>query len=198
MDLEGVVVRAIRAEEWVRVRRLRLEALRDPVADLAFLETYGTAVTRPDSYWRERTAGAAEGERERRQFIAETAGGEWVGSVTVLLERAGTQDPFGGTVKRDQGHVVGVYVRPGYRGDGAGVTRALFDAALEWAWAAGVERVRLFVHERNGRAEAFYRKAGFVAAGVRAAAPSETGGEELEYEIKRSETSNSHEAGGSY
>ncbi|WP_320780327.1 GNAT family N-acetyltransferase [Streptomyces sp. CRN 30] len=183
---DGVVVRAIRAGEWGQARRLRLEALRDPVAELAFLESYEAAAAKPDAHWREWTAGAAEGTRDRQQFIAETAGGEWVGSVTVLLERAGTVDPFGGTVACDQGHVVGVFVGPAYRGDGAGVTRALFDAALEWAWAADVERVRLYVHERNTRAEAFYRKAGFVASGVRATGPAGVGGFELEYEMKRS------------
>lgn len=182
---DGVVVRAVRAEEWAQVRRLRLYALRDPVAELAFLETYEAAAARPESYWRERAAGASEGSRERRQFVAETAGGEWVGSATVLVERAGTTDPFGGTVKRDQGHVVGVYVRPGHRGDGAGVTRALFDAALEWGWGTGAERMRLFVHERNVRAEAFYRKVGFVASGARATAPAGVGGFELEYEMER-------------
>ncbi len=179
MHGDGVVVRAIRADEWVRARRLRLEALRDPVAHLAFLDTYETAAAKPDSHWQEWTAGAAEGARERRQFIAETAGGEWVGSVTVLLEWAGTQDPFGGTVKRDQGHVVGVYVRPECRGDGAGVTRALFDAALEWAWGEGMERIRLYAHQDNGRARAFYERYGFATTG------SLVNGHEVEYEFAR-------------
>ncbi|GAA2288271.1 N-acetyltransferase [Streptomyces ruber] len=181
----GVVVRAVRAGEWERARWLRLEALRDPVAELAFLEAYDTAAAKPESHWREWTARVAEGARDRRQFIAETAGGEWAGSVTVLREPAGASDPFHGTVERDQAHVVGVFVRPEWRGDKAGVTRALFDAALEWAWQAGVERARLFVHERNTRAEAFYRKTGFVASGVRVPGPVGVGGVELEYEMKR-------------
>ncbi|MFJ9589179.1 GNAT family N-acetyltransferase [Streptomyces acidicola] len=181
----GVVVRAIRADEWQRVKGLRLEALRDPVAELAFLETYEEAAAKPDSFWEGRAAGAAEGTRERQQFIAETAGGEWVGTVVVLLEEAGSLDVFGGAVEREQAHVVGVFVRPGYRGGAAGVTGALFEAALEWAWAAGVERVRLFVHERNTRAEAFYRKAGFVVSGVTQPEPTGVGGRELEYVVER-------------
>ncbi|MER6091504.1 GNAT family N-acetyltransferase [Streptomyces bluensis] len=162
----GVVVRAIRAEEWQRVRESRLESLRDPVAELAFLETYEEAVAKPDSFWEKRAAGAAEGTRERQQFIAETADGEWVGTVVVLLEKAGALDVFGSVVEREQAHLVGVFVRPEYRGGAVGVTGALFEAALAWAWGAGVDRVRLFVHERNTRAKAFYRKAGFVASGV--------------------------------
>ncbi|GGZ77892.1 N-acetyltransferase [Streptomyces bluensis] len=180
----GVVVRAIRAEEWQRVRELRLESLRDPVAELAFLETYEEAVAKPDSFWEERAAGAAEGTRERQQFIAETADGEWVGTVVVLLEKAGSLDVFGGVVEREQAHLVGVFVRSEYRGGAVGVTGALFDAALEWAWGAGVERVRLFVHERNTRAKAFYRKAGFVASGVTLPDPVRVEGRELEYVVE--------------
>src|SRR5262245_32478995 len=37
------VIRAIRPEDWPRVKQLRLDALRDPVAHLAFLETYEEA-----------------------------------------------------------------------------------------------------------------------------------------------------------
>lgn len=165
------------------MKELRLVALRDPVAHLAFLETYEEAAAKPDSFWRERAEGAAEGTTERQQIIAEGPGGEWAGGVTVLVERAGERDPFGGVVERDQGHLVGVFVRPQQRG--SGVTQALFDAALEWAWGVGLTRVRLFVHEKNGRAEAFYRKAGFVATGNTVPAPGQDGERELEFAITR-------------
>ena len=55
------VIRSIRADEWPAVKELRLAGLRDPVAHLAFLETYEEAVAKPDGFWRERAAGAAEG-----------------------------------------------------------------------------------------------------------------------------------------
>lgn len=157
-------IRSIRAEEWREVRELRLAALRDPVAHLAFLETYEDAVGRSDAYWKERTEGAAEGALERHQFVAETGGDGWVGSVTVLVEEAGARDFFGGIVERRQGHLVGVFLRDGHRGKGVG--EALFAAALEWARGVGLERARLFVHEGNGRAAAFYRRVGFVSSGV--------------------------------
>lgn len=155
---------------------MRLAALRDPLAHLAFLETYDDAVARPDAYWKERTEGAAEGVRDRQQFVAETVGDGWVGSVTVLVEEAGVRDFFGGIVEQRQGHVVGVFLRDGHRGRGVG--EALFAAALEWARGVGVERARLFVHEGNGRAAAFYRRVGFVASGVTVEADE---GRELEY-----------------
>lgn len=179
------VIRSIRSDEWAEVKELRLDSLRDPVAHLAFLETYEEAAAKPDAFWRERAAGAAEGAAERRQFVAVGQDGVWDGSVAVLVEEAGEQDIFGGVVERRQGHLVGVYVRPERRGSGVGVTGALFDAALEWAWESGLERVRLFVHEKNGRAEAFYRKAGFLPSGVAVPSPGSSGERELEFVIAR-------------
>lgn len=172
------VIRPVRAEEWPAVRDLRLEALRDPVAHLAYLDTYADAAARPDSYWRERAARSAEGAGGARQFVAEAADGTWVGSVVVLIEEAGSADWAGFPVERRQGHLVGVYVRPGYRG--SGLTEALFDAATEWAWERGAERVRLLVHPENARALGFYRKAGFVESGVTVPLAGESGERELE------------------
>ncbi|MGI5196865.1 N-acetyltransferase family protein [Streptomyces sp. CA-288835] len=177
------VIRSIRADEWAAVKEIRLDALRDPVAHLAFLETYEEAVGKPDSFWRERAAGAAEGVVERQQFVAEVDG-RWVGSVVVLVEEAGAEGTFGGVSEVRQGHLVGVFVRPEWRG--RGVTERLFACAVEWAWeVAGVERVRLFVDERNSRAEGFYRKFGFVPSGVSAPAPGESGARELELVMTR-------------
>ncbi|MEU1480810.1 GNAT family N-acetyltransferase [Streptomyces sp. NPDC005760] len=177
------VIRSVRADEWPAAKELRLAALQDPVAPLAFLETYGEAVEHPDSYWRERTAKGAEGADGVQTIIAEAPDGRWVGTVTVLLEEPGTTDWAGFPVERKQGHLVGVFVRPEERG--SGLTDVLFDAAVEWAWARGAERVRLIVHEDNGRAQRFYRKVGFEPTGVivpLAATPGET---ELEFALER-------------
>jgi len=176
-------IRSIRPEEWSAVKELRLAALQDPVAHLAFLETYEQAAAEPDSFWQGRAAGGSEGAAGAQQIIAETQDGIWVGTVTVLVEEAGTEDWAGIPVERRQGHVVGVFVRPEYRG--TGLTKALFDAGLEWAWGRGVERVRLLVHEENGRAGAFYRKMGFVPSGVTVPWSEGSGESELEMVIER-------------
>ncbi|MYR59400.1 GNAT family N-acetyltransferase [Streptomyces sp. SID625] len=180
---EKYLVRAIRADEWPAVKALRLEALQDPVAHLAFLETYEEAVERPDSFWRERAAGAAEGSTEVRQFIAEGPDGTWVGSVTLLMEEAGTTDWAGFPIERRQGHLVGVYVRPEHRG--CGLTEVLFDESLRWAWEIGAERVRLIVHEENGRAQRFYRRVGFLPTGRTVPLASAPDANELEYVLER-------------
>ncbi|MEV8340559.1 GNAT family N-acetyltransferase [Streptomyces niveus] len=180
-------VRAVRADEWARARDLRLEALRDPAAPVAFLETYEDSVRRPDSFWRERTGRSARG-ASARQFVAESAdGGEWAGSVVALVERRGVADAVGGVRAYDQAHLVAVYVRPEYRG--SGVLKELFDAATAWAWSLEeprVERVRLLVDERNGRARAAYRKLGFEPTGVTfpvAGDPVESGASAREFEL---------------
>jgi GNAT superfamily N-acetyltransferase len=180
---EKYVIRSIRADEWPAVKELRLAALRDPMAPIAFLETYETAVARPDSFWQERAAGSCEGAERVQQIIAEGPDGKWVGSVTVLLEEPGTTDWAGFPVERKQGHLVGVYVRPEHRG--CGLTDVLFDAALEWAWAAGAERVRLIVHEDNGRAQRFYRRMGFVPSGVTVPLQGREDETELEFVLDR-------------
>ncbi|WP_190199180.1 GNAT family N-acetyltransferase [Streptomyces djakartensis] len=176
------VIRSVRADEWPAARELRLVALQDPVAHLAFLETYEEAVGRPDSFWQERTAGAAEGADAAQQIIAEGPDGQWVATLTVLVEEPGTTDWAGFPVERKQGHLVGVFVRPEDRG--SGLTEVLFDAALEWAWGRGLERVRLIVHEENGRAQRFYRRVGFVPSGV-IVPLGDSGERELEFVLER-------------
>ncbi|MEU7702688.1 GNAT family N-acetyltransferase [Streptomyces sp. NPDC015492] len=179
-------IRVIRADEWERAREIRLAALRDPVAHLAFLETYETAVRHPDSFWQERTEGAsAAGGGKVRQFVAEAADGRWVGTISLLVERPDDEVRFGEPAKVGQTHIVGVYVRPEARG--TGVVDALFRAGIEWSWSLEepVERVRLYVHEENARAAAFYRRFGFGATGQRVGVPGHETAMEVEYEVRR-------------
>ncbi|MEU9555782.1 GNAT family N-acetyltransferase [Streptomyces fumanus] len=177
------VIRPVRAEEWTAVRELALRMLRDPAAPIAFLDTYEQAEARPDSFWQERAANAAEGSERVRQIIAEGPGGAWLGTVSVLIEEPGSTDWAGLPVTRRQGHLVGVFVRPEWRG--SGLIKALFAAGLDWAWERGVERARLFVHEDNARARGLYRKVGFVPSGVTVPLASTPGKIELEYVLER-------------
>nr|WSZ11972.1 GNAT family N-acetyltransferase [Streptomyces canus] len=160
------LIRAPHADEWQKAKELRLAALADPVAPIAFAETLEEAAEHPDSFWQERTASASRG-TSARQFIAEGPGVGWVGTVVVLVERPGDDDFFGKPVPAPQAHMVGVFVRAEHRG--SGLIEQLCDAATEWAWALEeplVGRVRLFVHEDNQRAAGFYRKFGFVPTGI--------------------------------
>ncbi|MFJ8585577.1 GNAT family N-acetyltransferase [Streptomyces sp. NPDC093595] len=181
------LIRPLRSDEWRKARDIRLAALRDPIAHLAFLDTYEAAAARPDEHWQERTAGAAEGNDGIRQFVAEAPDGTWDGTATVLVEHRGVESLFGDVPVVQQTQVVGVYVRPAARG--AGLADALFRAALEWSWSLEgepVQRVRLHVHEENARARAFYRKLGFEPTGAHMPEKDGHGGAlELEYEVRR-------------
>ncbi|MDH6226267.1 MULTISPECIES: GNAT family N-acetyltransferase [Streptomyces] len=176
-DRQRPVIRVIRAGEWREMKALRLLSLQDPVAHLAFAETYENAASKPDAFWQERTAGAAEGGVAVRQFVAEApGGGGWAGTVSVLLETPGESDFLGVPIERRQAQVVGVFVKPEYRG--TGLIGELLEAAVAWAWERGAEQVRLYVHERNGRAVGAYRRHGFRPSGLKVA-----DGDEYELEL---------------
>lgn len=181
------VIRPVRAEEWQLVRELRLAALQDPVAPVAFLETYEQASERSDDFWRERAAGGSEsGGGGVRQFVAEAPDGGWAGTVTVLIERPDDEVRFGEAAAVHQAHVVGVFVRPQARG--RGLAEELFRAGTDWAWSLGeplIERVRLYVHEDNPRAAALYRRIGFVPTGETVPMPGDPTARELEYAVAR-------------
>jgi ribosomal protein S18 acetylase RimI-like enzyme len=140
----GYGVRESRMTDWRRYRALRLAALRDPMAPVAFFEPYEDAVRRTPEGWQRQ----AESLKERTTFAGEAADGSWAGMVTGILH--------------DDGHVhiVGVYVAPEHRG--AGLAEALMRAAVAWA---GDREVRLDVHENNERAARFYRRLGFRPTG---------------------------------
>jgi ribosomal protein S18 acetylase RimI-like enzyme len=145
-------IRAVLAEDWVLLRELRLAGLADPVASVAFNETYENAAAQSDEFWRRRAAQGTEGALAET-FIGEDDedGGRWAGSATVLDEG-------------DHAYVVGVYVRPEHRG--TGLAEGLFRAVEEWACERPyVRRMLLHVHEHNARAESFYRRIGYVRTG---------------------------------
>lgn len=161
--MHGITIRPIRSDEWERVRDLRVRAVHDPAAAMAFVDTAEQTASRTDAAWRDRATGASEDVGETataRQFIAEDASGAWVGSVTGLLEHAGDDDYEGREVPLDGCAVVGVYVAPEARG--GTVLGELLDALQ--GWAAGP--LRLSVHTGNARAVRAYEKVGFTPVGA--------------------------------
>ncbi|MFE3326619.1 GNAT family N-acetyltransferase [Streptomyces sp. NPDC059176] len=179
------VIRPVRHDEWEKVREIRLASLQDPAAPVAFLETYENAVAKPVEFWRDRTDTAAEAATVC-QFIAEDAAGRWLGTVTVLVEGPANDVAYGEAAAVNQAHLVGVYVRPEVRG--TGLAEELFRVAVDWSWsleAPPIERVRLYVHEKNPRAEAFYRRIGFLPTGASTPVPADPTARDVEYELRR-------------
>ncbi|STX13933.1 putative acetyltransferase [Kytococcus sedentarius] len=176
---DDLTVRPIRAEEWRRVRDLRLAALQDPDAEIAFYTRYAEAAARTDEQWRENAIAwsgddpAATG----RQFVATTSDGVWVASLVCVVQRAGEPEFGGGTIPSDRGQLLGVYVDPAYRG--RGLLGRFTQAAEQWARERGLGALSLWVHEDNARARAAYARLGFRPTGVTA---DEAMGPELEME----------------
>jgi GNAT superfamily N-acetyltransferase len=156
--------------EAPRVRSIRLEALRDPAAGIAFLETREQAESRPDGFWQERTAGVALSD-SAAQFIAEV-GRDWVGTLTALIPEPTSTDYFGRPAVQGRALVVAVYVRPSHRG--RGTLEALMDAAAEWARSGGQTDLVLDVHQDNVPAQRAYARLGFMATGRTSAGPNGT------------------------
>ena len=160
----------MRLSDAARVRGIRLEALDDPAAPVAFLETRDEAAAHPDAFWQERTAGAALS-GSTAQFVAE-AGRDWVGTLTVLIREAGTLDYLGRAALEGHALVVAVYVRPSHRG--RGVLEALMDAAAAWARDSGRSTLALDVHADNSRAQRAYERLGFTRTGRTSQSPNGT------------------------
>jgi RimJ/RimL family protein N-acetyltransferase len=160
-------VRPMRAHEWREARALRLEALSDDAAAVAYLTTHDEAAARPDEYWRAQTqaSSADAGEEARaRQFVAISVDGTWLGTAVALVEEIGQRDYTGSVIDDRGGAVVGVYLRPEHRG--RGIMEDVLDAVAGWLGARGLPRVRLNVHADNPRARRLYEKAGFRATGT--------------------------------
>jgi RimJ/RimL family protein N-acetyltransferase len=150
-------------QEWAEIRQLRIAAVSDPVAPLAFLTTRDEELARDDAFWQHRAAGAALSE-EAAQFIAADERDRWVGTATVLLRRAGYTDHLGRVVDAPRADVVGVWIAPPARG--AGLLGRLIGAGAQWASAQGFDTLVLDVHRDNARAQAAYRKLGFAPTGT--------------------------------
>ncbi|GLI27478.1 hypothetical protein ARHIZOSPH14_17200 [Agromyces rhizosphaerae] len=158
----GVVVRRVLADEWMQVRDLRVEAVSDPDAAVAFLSTREEELARDDAFWRDRAATAGSADWVA-QFVAASPDG-LLGSATVLIWEAGATDHLGHRVEERRADVLGVYLRPSHRA--AGTIDALLDAAASWAASRGLAALTLDVHVDNLRAQAAYRRCGFASTGV--------------------------------
>jgi RimJ/RimL family protein N-acetyltransferase len=165
--MTDITVRPIHDHEWQEVRALRLRALQDEVASIAFVDTFEEASVPPDEFWQQRAHGSsveAGANAGVRSFIAIAGDGAWIGSVTVIVEKVGEKDFEGNEIVRDGGAIVGVYLDPEYRG--RGVIQRLFDAALDWVRERELGYARLYVHSDNLRAQGAYLRAGFTPTGA--------------------------------
>lgn len=130
------------------------EADLDPVVDLfeavaAEGRWLGSEAPLDRPAQRARRAEALADER-RALFVAEADDGRLVGEIGLSLAPYGVAD-------------LGMAVADGWRGRGVG--RALLDAGVDWARAAGAHKVALQVWPHNAAGRALYARVGFVEEG---------------------------------
>jgi glycosyltransferase involved in cell wall biosynthesis/GNAT superfamily N-acetyltransferase len=141
------VVRRIRADEWAKLRDIRLQLLAD-VPWRAKQLAVERAYTRAEWDERARVAAAAA---DRAGFVSEE-GGDWVG----IVEAAITEDPATAEIE-------GFWVSPAWRRRGVGA--ALLAAAGEWARVRRFVRLASWVRQENRPAIAAHARGGFAATG---------------------------------
>ena len=136
------VVRLLPAD-WALYREIRLEALGESP------RAFGSTLDREEAFsplaWRERLM-------RRSTFAARTAR-------TLLGTAAGVPGE-----EEDQAELVGMWVRPEWRGRGVG--DLLVRAVMEWAGHRGYQSMHLWVAEGNDAAERLYGRHGFVRTGA--------------------------------
>jgi ribosomal protein S18 acetylase RimI-like enzyme len=139
-------IRALREDEWPLLRELRLRALRD--SPDAFSPLAEEVAREADEYW-QRGARSFASSEHATLLVAEREG-RAVGLVSATAA--------GGT-----GYVGAMWLEPSARG--AGLGRALLDAACATLRARGCARLALSVTETNAAAIALYESAGFARTG---------------------------------
>ena len=157
-----VAVRRLVADEWQTYRAIRLAMLQESPS--AFGATHDEAAGNDEQAWRQRLTDNA-----------------------VLLARVG-RTPAGsamysvfGAARCGDCSLFGMWVDPGFRRTGVG--RALVEAVIAHARAAGKRRVVLHVVADNTDARGLYERTGFVATGRSVPYPHDDRLTEVEMEL---------------
>jgi GNAT superfamily N-acetyltransferase len=145
-------IRQIRADEGLRLRDIRLQALSD--SPMAFGSTLAREEAYPENLWCERAANGAAGNKSVT-FVAEHDN-RLVAMATGLPPES---DQYAANPM-----MVGVFVAGAARRQGVGAQ--LVDMVIEWARARGWARLLVWITSGNAPALALYRRCGFRATGA--------------------------------
>ena len=161
-DSQAVTVCRLVADEWQAYRAIRLAMLQESPA--AFGSTHSEAASFDEQLWRQRLA-----------------------DNVVILARLGTM-PAGSVMYSEYGMtdpgdcaLYGMWVDPSLRG--AGVGRALVEAAIARARSAGKRRLVHHIVSGNDRAGRLYERRGFVPTGRTIPYPQDDRLVEVEMEL---------------
>ena len=161
-DLQAIEVGRLVADDWQVYRAIRLAMLEESPS--VFGSTHAEAASFDEQLWRQRLA--------ENVVILASVGASTAGSV--MYSEFGVTDP-------GDCALYGMWVEPGFRGTGVG--RALVDAVVAQARAAGKGRVLLHVVSGNDTASRLYGRAGFVPTGRTVPFPLDDGVVEVEMEL---------------
>jgi ribosomal protein S18 acetylase RimI-like enzyme len=153
----------LQPNQWQQYRQIRLEALQD--SPQAFSTTFKEMVDKPELFWQERLANAADGKSS------------WLLFAKVEERIAGI---IGAFLAEDNGKavIVSVYVTPEYRSKG--VSNALLDAILGELWQnVTVHTLELAVVKSQKAAISLYKRFGFKIIGEKEV---EMGDEKVNFE----------------
>jgi ribosomal protein S18 acetylase RimI-like enzyme len=142
MERSRVQIERLAAGDGLRLRSIRLRALRD--APDAFASTFAEAAARSPEGWEQQVV-------ELATFVAVLEGHDVGMARGATLEDAIT------------GLLISVWVAPEARGLGIG--EALVDAVVAWARASRLERLLVDVGDENAAAIALYARMGFEPTG---------------------------------
>jgi ribosomal protein S18 acetylase RimI-like enzyme len=150
------------ADDWHVYRDIRLAMLEESPS--AFGGTHAEAASFDEGLWRQRLA-------DNVVILAQVG---TIAAGSAMYSEFGMTDP-------GDCALYGMWVEPGSRGTGVG--RALVDAVVAQARAAGKGRVVLHVVSGNDTASHLYGRAGFVPTGRTVPFPLDDGVVEVEMEL---------------
>ena len=147
-----ITVNQVAAEDWARVRAIRLRSLED--APDAFASTYQAEAQAASSFWQQRLS-----DPDAATFLA-------------AVERADIGITTGAAFvgKPGAAGLFGMWVDSSARGTGVG--DVLVRTVIDWARARGFDRVLLEVADYNHAAIALYARHGFEPTGRRGTLPA--------------------------
>jgi len=144
-----MLIQQLQADEWQRLKAIRLRALAD--APDAFGSLLQDVSAWPDARWQEQC-------RTIPAFVAVIDGSD-VGMVRGVASRDDSGAAF----------LISMWVEPAARRQGVG--SELIDALISWAKASGFSRLLLDVSDMNPAAIRLYSQKGFVPNGITSAMP---------------------------
>jgi len=158
----AVTVCRLAADDWHTYRDIRLAMLRE--SPTAFGSTHGEAASFDEQLWRQRLA-------DNVVILAQVGA---IAAGAVMYSEFAMTDP-------GDCALYGMWVDPRFRGTGVG--RALVDAVVAQAGAAGKRRLVLHVASGNDVAGRLYQRAGFVRTAQILPLPLDDGVVEIEMEL---------------